>query len=242
MDKNKTVIAIGDTHGRSVWKRVVSRLGMQFDKMIFIGDYFDSREGILIKDQIKNFKDILQLQRNYPEKIELLLGNHDFHYLHTEMYSLYDQKTFNEVNEMLTRAVDEGIIKLAYYDEPFMFSHAGISQEWLDSWNIDSSSPEAVVEGVNEKLKEDLTFLSFSANIPENAFRTSSTGDNSTQSPIWIRPPSLGMSKLQGVKHVVGHTQTRQIAELHDIILIDILGTKQQFLKIQNGKWEAADV
>lgn len=38
------VIALGDTHGRLHWKAITSK--DDFDKVIFIGDYFDTHDGI----------------------------------------------------------------------------------------------------------------------------------------------------------------------------------------------------
>ena len=51
---------LGDTHGRSVWKKIVEKENP--DRVIFIGDYFDSFDipGI---EQIHNFKEIVDLYR-----------------------------------------------------------------------------------------------------------------------------------------------------------------------------------
>ena len=49
------LIAIGDIHGRDIWKQIVET--EQPDTVVFVGDYFDSFNipGI---DQIHNFKNI----------------------------------------------------------------------------------------------------------------------------------------------------------------------------------------
>jgi len=36
------IIALGDTHGRTDWKQITAR--ERFDKVVFIGDYFDTHE------------------------------------------------------------------------------------------------------------------------------------------------------------------------------------------------------
>jgi predicted phosphodiesterase len=38
------LIALGDTHGRSKWKEIVEKEN-DADKIIFIGDYFDAKDG-----------------------------------------------------------------------------------------------------------------------------------------------------------------------------------------------------
>jgi predicted phosphodiesterase len=40
-------IAVGDIHGRDSWKRLAEQ--ESFDQIIFLGDYFDSKENISAK-------------------------------------------------------------------------------------------------------------------------------------------------------------------------------------------------
>jgi predicted MPP superfamily phosphohydrolase len=71
-------IAIGDLHGRDTWQQVNTKL---YDKVIFLGDYVDSHT---LSDLVilENLKKIIALKKRPPEKVVLLLGNHDAHYLH----------------------------------------------------------------------------------------------------------------------------------------------------------------
>lgn len=50
------IIAIGDTHGKSVWKEVVNKELDNCDKFIFIGDYFDCYGKLTQAQEIDNFK------------------------------------------------------------------------------------------------------------------------------------------------------------------------------------------
>ena len=52
----KTVV-IGDVHGRSLWKLIVNQ-EQDADRIIFIGDYFDSFD-IKGEEQLNNFLDII---------------------------------------------------------------------------------------------------------------------------------------------------------------------------------------
>lgn len=72
------IIALGDTHGRHTWRKKAKE--NDYNKFIFVGDYFDSRENISPRFQIENFKRILEFKRSDPERIVLLIGNHDYHY------------------------------------------------------------------------------------------------------------------------------------------------------------------
>ena len=74
------LIALGDIHGRNIWKQILAKED-NFDKIVFIGDYFDSKDGISVLQEIENFKEILELKKKFKDKVVLLFGNHDFHYL-----------------------------------------------------------------------------------------------------------------------------------------------------------------
>src|ERR1700748_2969021 len=75
-------VIIGDLHGRTIWERVNFS---NYQKAVFLGDYVDSftRSDGVILDNLKN---IIALKKQYPEKIVLLLGNHDVQYLHYPQY------------------------------------------------------------------------------------------------------------------------------------------------------------
>ena len=67
---------IGDIHGLDRWKTLVREDATN----IFVGDYFDSKDGKSQKEIIANFKDIIAFAKAHPGTI-LLYGNHDLNYL-----------------------------------------------------------------------------------------------------------------------------------------------------------------
>ena len=64
---------IGDVHGRDLWKQAIES---EHDRVVFVGDYFDSYD-IPFSIQQYNFNEIIQFKRANPNKVTLLLGNHD---------------------------------------------------------------------------------------------------------------------------------------------------------------------
>lgn len=68
-------IAIGDCHGRSFWK-LITQIEKDADEIVFLGDYFDSRDGFTGVEQIHNFKEILEYKESTEKKVTLLIGNH----------------------------------------------------------------------------------------------------------------------------------------------------------------------
>ena len=56
------IICFGDIHGREIWRDVVDSIGIDnVDLVIFLGDYFTSREGISVNKQWENFENIISL-------------------------------------------------------------------------------------------------------------------------------------------------------------------------------------
>ena len=57
------ILTFGDIHGRNVWKDVIDREGIDnLDLVVFLGDYFTSREGISVKNQEENFRNIVEFK------------------------------------------------------------------------------------------------------------------------------------------------------------------------------------
>ena len=226
------LIALGDTHGRSKWKEIVEREN-DADKIIFIGDYFDAKDGgYSANRQIENFKDIVELKRNNPDKVILLIGNHDFHYLNgvNEEYSSYQFGYAKDINATLQPAVDEGLLQMCYQNGKYFFSHAGVTNTGVDNNNIDRDNLQ---DEVNELFRNDITKFRFT--VGENF---SYGGNDVTQPPIWVRPQSLTKDMVDGIICVVGHTQVKELTvmEENNLILIDCLGTTDEFLIIEDNE------
>jgi predicted phosphodiesterase len=224
------IIALGDTHGRDTWKSIVKTELESSDKIIFIGDYFDSRDDIDASAQIENFKQILDLKKTNPDKIVLLIGNHDFHYLKGcgETYSGYQQYAAMDINEVLQPALSSGHIQICHVFDEYIFSHAGLTQTWCENNDIDLFNIE---ESVNVKFMKSME--SFKFEYGENLDRS---GDDVTQSPIWVRIPSLLKDMVKGFTYVIGHTTIREMYMANSVIAIDCLGTSKEYLVIQNGE------
>lgn len=226
------IVAIGDIHGRDSWKHIV-RLESKnpFDYIVFVGDYFDSREGILPQQQKDNFKEIIQFKNQNKDKVILLLGNHDYHYLRTtkETYSGFQQFQKTDISELLHDAIDNGLIEICFQIENILFSHAGITKTWCLNNNIDFDDIE---NSINELFIYKPNSFKFTLG---NNFST--TGDDIEQSPIWVRPYSLNKDCLNGYIHVVGHTAQDEIVITDNIVLIDVLHKSIEYLVIDNLKF-----
>jgi hypothetical protein len=133
---NTPIIIIPDIHGRDFWRWTVSQRKEE-DTLIFLGDYLDPYEDewIYWSDAFNGLLDIIALKRENPEKVVLLLGNHDLHYLFPNLrgsrYNEYQadkiQKTFEDNMDCFQMAAECEIDGQCY-----LFTHAGVNKAWLE--------------------------------------------------------------------------------------------------------------
>lgn len=225
------IVAIGDLHGRSIWKQIVSD-NPDADLFVFIGDYFDSFD-IKGEDQINNFKDIWQYKLDNLTKVVLLIGNHDLHYLEIgEVYGGFQRGYQYEIRKLLRDAINTGLIQACLVHKNLLFTHAGVSTTWMT--NVISEAEEILTAcSFQDNLNDLLTFI-------PRAFRVQSVdkeGDSISEGPMWIRPYSLSCDYLEGYIHIVGHTPQDKLIIGENIVLIDTLGTSREYLVIEDGKF-----
>jgi hypothetical protein len=223
------IIALGDTHGRTKWKGIVSNT--KFDLVVFIGDYFDTHEEISPEQQKTNFQDLIAYKKANMDKVVLLFGNHDYHYLRTvsEIYSGIQLYHKTDIQEMLHMAIDEDLIQMCYVYENYLFTHAGVTKTWL--YNTGYSSGQNLPKFINNLFKYQPFAFRFTSGHYHSPY-----GDDVCQSPIWVRPYSLLKDMINGFIQVVGHTVQSKLILNPLVVLIDTLGTSGQYLLIDNGQ------
>ena len=230
----KKTIILGDTHGRSKWKEIVNT--NDFDRLILIGDYFDSWD-ITAEEQVKNFLDIVEYKKTGGKEVIMLIGNHDHHYF-PEIGNT-GTSGYQRIGRLLIEpAIDANRkhLQMAYKFDNFLCTHAGVSDIFMDSvfgdgqWTI-----EEVDFMLNELFRHKPQSFTFNGRDPY--------GDDKYQTPIWIRPRSLkGNSYLirsKGITQIVGHTTQDFISEKdRGYYFIDTLGTSGEYLVVEDGKVE----
>lgn len=197
------IIIISDLHGLQIWKDILNQEG-SWNKVIFLGDYLDSFNIPGMK-QLENLMDIIEFKKANHDKVELLWGNHEHHYQKFSQHEIYSGYQVGMVSQFQFVLDDyKHLFKIAHQEGEYLFSHAGISDEWTTSsisgyWNEDD-----VVRRVNELYY----YQPYHFNIlPGN----SHSGQETYQGPLWIRPRSLMLAnKTSALKkkyiQIVGHT------------------------------------
>lgn len=137
-----SILIVPDVHGRDFWIEPVKYTLENTDaRIVFLGDYLSPYPGEFEYDfdyeanAITIFSKIINLKKEFPGRITLLLGNHDMSYRFSteicECRTDYDnyatiRKQFLD-NKDLFKLADEAIINGRH----FIFSHAGIHKGYV---------------------------------------------------------------------------------------------------------------
>ena len=215
----KRILIIPDVHGRDFWKEPVKQeLKNNETSIIFLGDYTDcypvewDPNFDYLQHTVDNFKEIIELKKQNPDRITLLLGNHDCGYAigdticSSRMDRLHRselENLFKENRELFQIAKEHDIAGMH-----FVFSHAGILKGWVRSvWGEEEDDTDfKVVDRLNNAwLVDDWSILNY-------------LGDYDTYrgwdglpygSPVWSDIRSwigVTLDETYGF-NIVGHTQ-----------------------------------
>jgi predicted MPP superfamily phosphohydrolase len=229
----KTLV-LGDTHGRPLWKEIV--VYEQPDRVIFIGDYFDSYDDFTAAEQMHNFKEITEYKLSGKAEVIMLIGNHDYHYMRgiTEHYSGYQHGARPAIEQLLEDNKEH--MQMCYQMGEYLFTHAGVSSEWLDN-NIVMWDVENLEMYINDLWAYKPYLFGFVGYDPY--------GGSTYASPIWIRPMALQRANRDTLRtqfiQVVGHTQVNYMdvegkATGGRYHYIDALGTSGEYMVINDGE------
>lgn len=200
------ILVVGDVHGREFWHKVAEAEAYDFDHFIFLGDYFDNFPPLTGDKILHNFFDIVEFKHKYPNKVHLLIGNHDFHYMKfsPSRYSGYDHEFAKDIQDVVHDCLEKDILKPAVAFGDLLFTHAGVGQEWYK--NVAKLPPGNPAEQINKAFKEQPLLFDFLSG------GVSSYGDDTHQGPMWIRPDSLKNQMLGGYHQFVGHSYMPRIS------------------------------
>lgn len=226
------ILAIGDTHGRNIVIDIMRQyiLDDTIDKIVLIGDYFDSFD-IGGQQQIDNFKTIIDFKIAFPDKVIILIGNHDCHYMSfwQERYSGFQHGWQYSISHLLHTNLE--IMQMCYIVDNIVFTHAGVTKTWctriLGNGDL---IPSVLLETAINDQWHHVPFKSFGFHGRDYS------GDDVTQGPVWVRPNSLIDDAIPGI-HIVGHTQqsngiSRSKTDDGKVYFIDCLNYKRQYLLI----------
>lgn len=230
--KNIKWLIIPDVHGRVFWREPVMKTLQDTDAhIIFLGDYHDpySREFFsggddYLQRSVDQFKEILELKKQYPDRVILLIGNHDCGYAIGDdiCSSRMDRRHQRELEKIFddNRELFQIAAECDIAGRHIVFSHAGILKGWADQvWGEEeTSSPEFdVVEELNKAWNQQ-TYGILNSLGDYDVYR--GWGGYQYGSPVWSDIRSwvrVSPEETFGF-NIVGHTQLDQNPVVFDTI------------------------
>lgn len=223
-------IVIGDLHGKNCWRDIDIDA---FDKVIFLGDYVDHWT-LPDAEIFRNLNEIIELKKANPEKVELLLGNHDVQYLY---YPHYLCSGFRPSMQRLLTAqfnANRQLFKVAYQKGKYLFSHAGVTNQWygellqLPLIRQIRDESDNIADLLNKVDQTSQRWLLHRAG--------KTRGGEGAGGVTWADASELIGDMLKGFHQVVGHTITMQVEVANgpneSITFIDVLDYMTYFHEI----------
>ena len=223
------IIIVPDVHGRPFWRDVLTN---KEDTIVFLGDYSDPYwyEEITHEDAVRELTDIVQFKKNNPERVILLLGNHDASYIHNvftrcrfsdELQDEY-RKLFTDEPDLFQIAWGRTIDNINY-----LFTHAGLHLGWLKTMGSNLKKDSNVVSELNRAWKDTPEIFATVGRM---------RGGNSLYpSPIWADYHEHILNTNANRIQIFGHTYQGQSPILEDNMWC--VDCRRVFI-LQNGEIE----
>lgn len=205
------VAVIGDIHGTTKFLECYEKIKANdndVEKIIVMGDHFDPYTYISFETMMDRYHQFIECCKK-DDRIISILGNHDL-----EEYVIAGGTNRTARDRNMRNAISEEIGEnlpdsyLVYKIGNWLFSHAGVSQAWLD---------------MNEEYKDELfsnkkgwSFRDLDVLCSYYDGDYSHYGSHIKQGCTWIRPDALIQSLPEGYNQVIAHTQVKKICNLKD--------------------------
>ena len=175
---DKEILIVPDVHGRNFWLPALDFKG----DVIFLGDYLDPypHEGIEDKDAYEVFLKIVEFKQKNPDRVTLLIGNHELHYYNDNFSAgRFSNRYFEKFKEILMGEKTKGLFQLCKQVDKYLFIHAGVTKNWYERHL-------SKFENLGSTLEERLNNVFFEKMY---IFHEASTkyrgGLDDTGSPLW---------------------------------------------------------
>ena len=236
------ILSIGDIHGRNKWKNIIFGSLLDYDhwrkeadegiaefmadqykmlndvdKIVFVGDYVDSFD-VPNVEMKQNLEDLIHFKKIFPDKVVLLLGNHDIQYIVPDQYcSGYRPEMKYDFGDLFQKNID--LFQMAYYHERVidgrhkrtLWTHAGVTQGWLRqakrSFTSDHYKFRDEFVGMEDARPDEI--LNKMWEYRHTALfnvDADSGGMSQYGGPLWVRPRRLVWEALEGYDQIIGHT------------------------------------
>lgn len=215
-EKKERIEIVPDIHCRFEWiEHAEQRLkDGKCDKLVFLGDYCDSFTHSNL-DMVHTVTQVIRVKQENPDKVELLIGNHDLPYMNSMLYgacSGFRPDAYPEVSKLF--ADNDKLFNIAYQKGKHLFSHAGVINRWLhlnkdvmDKWREDGDT-----------IADTLNRIRFTHNVVDLYSVGRARGGTrwNAGGPMWADMVESIVDALLGYHQYVGHTPIKAVRK-HDI-------------------------
>jgi len=227
---------IGDVHGLADWKEIVAEALSKQQNIIFVGDYLDSFH-VKAAYQMYNLKEIITLKKKYPDRITLLLGNHDWSYIYNEInISGFQHKYWYEYKGIFDNDLDLFDVAWGYRNwktqKYTLVTHAGLTfKYWKD--HISSKFNDKYDSYYNKiDINDDLHQILNKFKGDRVLWKVGSMrGGTGTPGPLWADYLELLEDPYPEINQVFGHTAAGTVSAYQNgddlLIKVDGYGDKK---------------
>jgi len=212
---SKKVLFIGDVHGLAEWRELALDGLKSFYEIVFLGDYVDSYH-VRPVVQIENLKAIIAFKRKKKNaKITLLLGNHDYAYIHGySQISGYQHPHAYQYRKLFQDNMDLFQIAWGYFDEKGKYTlatHAGLTHKYWGKHIIPEFQEKGFIREIEGStlpsqlpIHETLNYLKDKKNI---LWKIGPVRQGSgTPGPLWADYTEFMDDPYPDINQVFGHT------------------------------------
>jgi predicted phosphodiesterase len=244
-------ITVGDLHGKDFWKSIDSS---KYDKIVFVGDYvdafyktkadaisyggiYDQKNGKDNTEILQCLNDVIEFKKQFPDKVVLLLGNHDNQYMF--LNSPFRNKTscsgfrLQISNELYKTFNDnKNLFQAAFQYKDYIWMHGGISNFSYKILYQSKLNKNDLTDWANEINR--LFILNDKNLFAISMFRG---GSDLISGIFWADIRETQNDSYIGLNQIVGHTKVKKIGTFHNgentsITYVDCLDTIKEFYEL----------
>lgn len=209
------VAIIGDIHGTTKFLECYKNIqenDSDVEKIIVLGDWFDPYIDIDLDTMIERYNEFVKIWKS-DDRIISILGNHDI-----AGYIIVNDSTnrtmrYGKGRQRITDVIEQNLSEsyLTYKIGDYIFSHAGVSRDWLndidiyDGCNYVNDIMNCKKGWTEDELTDICTFYPYDF---------SESGIDKHQSCVWIRPQALYSCAIENYNQVVAHTRIKEITKV----------------------------
>lgn len=141
-------IIVPDDHCLGLWRKLIED---KTDRTIVcLGDYLDPYHLVSAEDALKALTDLFEWAENNSHRVKLLRGNHDEFYFDEEKYCC---RHYTQQRAMFAQLYKEYsyLLNFAYKENNAIFTHAGISSDWINSYDLHFLNQDNIVDYLNSQ-------------------------------------------------------------------------------------------